>query len=268
MKITCVQFNPVWQDVAANITKLNRQFANQIAQEKPDVVVLPELFHCGFSMETSTVVESRDGELYQALSQLAKTYAVTLIAGLALKTQGSSSIPPALEAALSKPSNVALVFDPCGNEQACYIKNHAFSLVGEQRYYQQDSSQVIFKIGQTPCSVFICYDLRFPELFRKVAKAASVIFVIANWPVTRQMHWQALLTARAIENQCFVVGVNRTGLDGNGLQYVGGSRVMNPMGETLCVMKEDELIQTVAIEPAQVQYTRERFPFLQDMKPG
>jgi len=266
MKITCVQFNPVWQDVAANITNLKRQFANQIAQEKPDVVVLPELFHCGFSMDTSTVVESRDGELYQALSQLAQTYAVTLIAGLALKTQEPSSITLAFEAALPRSSNVALVFDPSGNEQACYIKNYAFSMSGEHLHYQQGNQQVVFYVGDTPCSVFICYDLRFPELFRKVTKAVEVIFVIANWPESRQSHWQALLTARAIENQCFVVGVNRIGQDGYGLDYAGGSMVVNPLGDTMCKLSRACEYHQIEVDPTEVQALRARYPFLKDMK--
>lgn len=267
MKLTCIQCDPVWQDDAANLAQLKRQFASYIAIENPDVVVLPELFHSGFSMDTATVVQSREGVVYRTLSELAKTYSVTLIAGVALKDEKSQTNHSEPQGAMPVALNVAFIFSPDGTEQACYIKNYAFSLVDEQRYYQPDNSQVVFKVGQTSCSIFICYDLRFPELFRKVAQQTEVMFVIASWPAARQAHWQALLTARAIENQCFVVGVNRIGTDGNGLQYVGGSRILSPLGEALCVMDERTHVQSYEIETDEVPLIRRRYPFLQDMKP-
>ena len=271
MKITCIQCDPIWQDDAANVALLTRQFANHVIPGQVDVVVLPELFHSGFSMDTATVGQSREGVVYQTLSQLANIYSVTLIAGVALKDKKSRVKPPknhseSLEA-MPIALNVAFIFSSDGTEQACYIKNYAFSLVDEQRYYQPDNNQVVFKVGQTSCSVFICYDLRFPELFRKVAQQTQVMFVIASWPSARQTHWQALLTARAIENQCFVVGVNRIGKDGKGVLYEGGSRILSPLGETLCVMDERTQVQSYKIETDEVPVIRRRYPFLQDMKP-
>ncbi|MEA3404116.1 MAG: nitrilase-related carbon-nitrogen hydrolase, partial [Pseudomonadota bacterium] len=172
----------------------------------------------------------------------------------------------ALKSASNKALNTALVFDRNGTEQACYIKNHSFSFANEDRYYQASNQQVIFNIDHTPCSVFICYDLRFPELFRKVAKQSEMIFVIANWPASRQQHWQALLQARAIENQCFMVGVNRTGEDGNGLLYEGGSSVINPLGEMLSYMSAESNYLVTEVNPQETLKVRERFPFLNDMK--
>jgi len=255
MKVCCLQLNIVWQNETANLANLTRLFESFSSGNKPDVVVLPELFHSGFSMQTAYIKQTRSGLVYQTLSQLAKVYSVYLIAGVALQSDATKAL------------NSALVFDQTGTEQACYIKNYSFRLADEGSYYQAGEQQVLFNIGDTPCSVFICYDLRFPELFRKVAKQVEVIFVIANWPASRQLHWQALLIARAIENQCFVVGVNRMGQDGTGIDYLGGSMVLNPLGETLCVMDENTEMQMVEIELAQVQQTRQQFPFLEDMKP-
>ena len=259
MKVCCVQFNPVWLDEEANLVQLTALFKANVEHDKPDVVVLPELFHSGFSMDTQAISQTRCGAVYQCLSRLAKTYSLTLIAGVALKGETHHKQEPPV-------FNTALVFDPEGNEQACYIKNHSFSYSGEHHHYQQDNKQVVFTINGTSCSVFICYDLRFPELFRQVAKQVEVVFVIANWPDSRQQHWQTLLQARAIENQCLVVGVNRIGEDGNGLSYQGGSSIISPLGETLAYMDADSNYLVTEVDPKQTQQVRTRFPFLNDMK--
>lgn len=254
MKVICAQFDSVWQDAAANIEQL-QTLMQQCMLTQPDVVVLPELFHSGFSMDIANIVQSRSGPLYQQLSQLAQQYCVYLIAGVALDAEHKKAL------------NSALVFDRNGVEQACYVKNHPFTYGKEEQFYQAGNQQIVFEIEQTPCTVFICYDLRFPELFRKLARQVEMTFVIANWPASRQAHWQTLLRARAIENQCFMVGVNRIGDDGNGLHYAGGSMVVDPLGEVLCSMQADEAWQLTEIDVAQVKQVRQQFPFLQDMKP-
>jgi predicted amidohydrolase len=114
--------------------------------------------------------------------------------------------------------------------------------------------------------VFICYDLRFPEIFRQIAEEVEVIFVIANWPHTREMHWQNLLIARAIENQCFIVGVNRIGNDGVGLKYNGSSMVINPSGEVLLQTDKITEYDTCDIDISMVSKTRKDFPFLEDIR--
>ena len=128
------------------------------------------------------------------------------------------------------------------------------------------NEQVVFEVDGIKSSIFICYDLRFPELFRKVAKDINVIFVIANWPEVRQPHWESLLQARAIENQCFIVGVNRIGKDGNDLIYGGGSNVFSPLGENLSRGGKNQEYIVTDLDTAEVGAVRERFPFLQDMK--
>ena len=257
MKIACVQFNSVWQDETANLKHLSVLFETQIAKDKPNVVLLPELFHSGFSMASQAIMQNRSGEVYRTLSKLAERHSLTIVAGVALQSD-------CLESTEVSVFNTALVFDPNGREQACYTKNQAFTLSGEHVHYQQDNKQVVFSIDGASCSVFICYDLRFPELFGKVAKRVEIIFVIANWPASRQSHWQTLLMARAIENQCFVVGVNRIGQDDYGIEYAGGSIVVNPMGEVLCQMDASFEYQSIEIDYLLTQVIRERFPFLND----
>jgi predicted amidohydrolase len=123
-----------------------------------------------------------------------------------------------------------------------------------------------FDIDGLPSSIFICYDLRFPEVFRKVAKQVQAIFVIANWPSERVEHWNALLKARAIENQCFIIGVNRTGIDGNGIHYSGSSCVIDPTGSFICSGGESEEYLVSDFDSAQVSKVRAQFPFLRDMR--
>jgi predicted amidohydrolase len=123
-----------------------------------------------------------------------------------------------------------------------------------------------FCIDGVSCSVFICYDLRFPEVFRKVAKQVQAIFVIANWPCERVEHWNALLKARAIENQCFMIGVNRTGIDGNGIRYCGASCIIDPMGSFICSGSQSDEYLVCAFDSARVNEVRSQFPFLKDMR--
>lgn len=145
-------------------------------------------------------------------------------------------------------------------------KIHPFSFSGEDKYYIAGINPVIFNIDDSPCSVFICYDLRFPEIFKKVAKNVQAIFVIANWPASRKEHWETLLKARAIENQCFVIGVNRIGVDGNGITYHGASNIFDPSGNNiLCGNDKDEFL-TGEINLKDAAEVRSKFPFLKDMK--
>ncbi|MDG6777541.1 carbon-nitrogen family hydrolase [Thiomicrorhabdus sp. zzn3] len=259
MKLAVLQMDSVWQDSRANMQQLAEQLA-KLSDEDIDVLVLPELFHSGFSMDIENVAETKQGAVYPGLMNLARQHQCYLIAGFAERIDGMTREAPVLA------RNCALVFDRNGNEQACYLKNHPFSLSGEQHFYQAGSQTVLFEIDGVPCSVFICYDLRFPELFRKVMPQTEMVFVIANWPSSRQRHWEILLQARAIENQCFVVGVNRTGTDANGLHYAGGSMVVDPLGDVLAHWPEVEQYGLFTVDTEKVKQVRQQFPFLQDRK--
>jgi predicted amidohydrolase len=164
-----------------------------------------------------------------------------------------------------KGRNIAVVYDRRGIRIAAYTKIHPFSFSGEDKYYIAGNDTVIFDIDGIPSSIFICYDLRFPEVFRKVAKNVQAIFVIANWPSSRKDHWEILLKARAIENQCFVIGVNRTGTDGNG-HYSGASHIFDPSGNGILFGNDKEEFLSGEINPSEVVEVRSKFPFLKDMR--
>ncbi len=252
MKIASIQLNIVWENQAENL-KQAEKFIEKAKFDACDLVVFPEMFNSGFSMNTQVVAEAADGITKQRLSQLASKHQINILAGLTEK-QGNEF------------RNVAVMFDRKGRLKARYVKNYPYSNADEDKYYVAGDEPEVFEIDGIKSSVFICYDLRFPELFRKVAKQVELIFVIASWPETRQDHWQTLLKARAIENQCFVVGVNRIGIDGNQLNYVGGSQVYDPMGVNLSTAGKDDEYTVTTINLTEVNRVRTALPFLNDIR--
>lgn len=253
MKIGLVQIDTIWHSVDKNLRKAE-EFIRLSVMEGCDVVVFPEMFTTGFSMETDIAVRNNDitGPF---LSEMSKRCRIYIIAGYV--TRGTSN---------QMGRNVACIYDRKGHCIATYTKIKTFTVVKEERSYEKGSSPVIFNIDNTPSSVFICYDLRFPEIFRKVARDVKVIFVIANWPSTRREHWKALLRARAIENQCFIAGVNRTGVDGNNIHYSGESSVYDPWGDVVLSSGGEERILIASIDTSKVDKIRKDFPFLEDIE--
>jgi predicted amidohydrolase len=252
MKVASIQLNIAWENKQENLKKAER-FIKTAKGDDCDLVVFPEMFNTGFSMNVNAIAEQPNSNTTNALCELAKKYNINLIAGYAEKDS-------------TKGKNVALIIGREGEVNARYVKNHPFSVAKEHESFLSGNEQVVFEVDEIKSSIFICYDLRFPELFRKVAKDINIIFVIANWPEVRQPHWESLLKARAIENQCFIVGVNRIGTDGNDLVYGGGSHVFSPLGEDLSRGGKSQEYIVTDIDTSEVEAVRERFPFLQDMK--
>ncbi|MBL4659833.1 MAG: carbon-nitrogen family hydrolase [Alcanivoracaceae bacterium] len=252
MKIASIQLNIVWENRRENLHRAEK-FIQQAQVNACDLVIFPEMFNSGFSMNSAAVAERPGGLSSQKLSELAKKHHINIIAGLT-------------EINDNQASNMALMINRQGIIKAKYIKNYPYSHAGEDQSYMTGNQQVVFEIDGVKASVFICYDLRFPELFRKVAKQVQVIFVIASWPETRQDHWQTLLKARAIENQCFIVGVNRIGKDGNGLNYIGGSQVFDPFGVSLSKGGIEQEYLVTELDLLKVDTIRQELPFLQDIK--
>lgn len=253
MKIALIQMDMVWESKKENYARAEN-FFRRAARESCDIIVFPEMFSTGFSMNISVIAEDERGETSQVLSELAKKYGLNVIAGFAAKTQGRK-----------KARNLAVVFDRSGSITAKYAKMHPFSFAKEDKYFSAGNTRVIFHIEEIPATVFICYDLRFPEIFRDIARGVQMIFVLANWPSTRKDHWETLLKARAIESQCFVIGVNRTGKDGNGIRYPGASHIFDPMGKDICSGGSREQFIACEIDPNEVLKVRSQFPFLNDM---
>jgi len=254
MKIALMQMNTVWENIGENLKKAE-ELIIRACNEECNVAVFPEMFATGFSMNTSEIAEKPNGFLLNRLKKMAGERDMAIIAGLAERVD-------------THYENRAYAIDEIGNIVAQYTKNYGFSYSGEDKKYQSGDKQVVFELNEVHASVFICYDLRFPEIFRKVAKSVSLIFVIANWPDSRIDQWDILLKARAIENQCFFIAVNRTGTDDSGLTYNGHSQVINPTGQVVKPVFADDEMLVVDIDEGETAFVRERFPFLKDMKEG
>ncbi|MBF0506410.1 MAG: carbon-nitrogen family hydrolase [Nitrospirae bacterium] len=250
MKLALIQLDSAWEMKKINLERA-AFFAGKSALENCDVVVFPELFTTGFSMNIPVIAEEGFGETASYLSALARQNSINLIAGFAMKAPGEG-----------RARNMAVIYDRKGRPTATYTKMHSFPLVQENEFFIEGTGAAVFDIDTMPSSVFICYDLRFPELFRDVAGRVQAMFVIANWPSERKEHWEILLKARAIENQCFVIGVNRTGIDGNGIAYSGASRIFDPLGNVICAADDTEEFVTAEFNPAETDLTRSAFPFL------
>jgi predicted amidohydrolase len=254
MKIALIQLNIEWESKKRNIEKA-AFFIKKASEENCNAVAFPEMFNTGFSMNISNITEDENGETDSALSEMAKKYNIYVIAGFQIKKHGEE-----------KGRNMAAVYNRKGVRIASYTKIHPFSYAGEDKYYIAGADTVIFEVDGMPSSIFICYDLRFPEVFRMVAKDVQAIFVIANWPSSRKEHWDVLLKARAIENQCFIIGINRTGTDGNGICYHGASHVFDPSGNEICKGNETDEFLIREFNPDNAVEIRSKFPFLKDMR--
>ena len=254
MKIALIQMDIQWESKQENY-KNAEKFTKLASDEGCDIVVFPEMFNTGFSMNVSSIAEDEDGETASELSRMARQHNINIIAGYVVKAFGEK-----------KGQNIAVVYNRNGKPIAKYVKLHPFSFAGEDQYYVAGKDTVLFDIEGMTTSIFICYDLRFPEVFRRVAKDVQAIFIIANWPSERKEHWITLLKARAIENQCFVIGVNRTGKDGNGISYPGSSAIFGPLGNEMCCGSDNVEFIQCKINPRETVEVRAKFPFLQDMR--
>lgn len=250
MHIAAVQFDVSWEDPKGSILSASTMLA-MVDLPAGALVAFPEMFATGFSMNAGLTLAART-ETENTLSQLALTFGVYLCGGLV--GEGKSG----------KPENQAVLFGPDGIERARYAKRHPFTPLGEEKTYAAGDDVVVIPVDETVVSPMICYDLRFPEEFRSaVGKGAEVFLVLANWPAERQDHWTTLLKARAIENQAFVVGVNRTGRDPH-CRYAGGSAVISPRGEILAQAGAGPQILTAWFDLADLRTYREDFPALRD----
>jgi predicted amidohydrolase len=228
MKVVGLQMNLAWENRAANHERA-LSLLKAAAPESDSLVALPEMFATGFSMNVSSVAEPYRGSTERFLGEMARRFSVFLVAGLA--AIGKSG----------RPRNKALVFSPTGELLAYYAKCHLFTVGGETTHYQAGTKPTVFQWGEIRVSPFICYDLRFPELFRAAAAQhrPELFVVIASFPAKRISHWVTLLQARAIENQAYVLGVNRVGTDPF-YTYNGRSVLVDPLGEIIADAGETE----------------------------
>ncbi|HKS37859.1 MAG TPA: carbon-nitrogen family hydrolase [Verrucomicrobiae bacterium] len=254
MNVIALQLDIAWENKTANFDKV-RRLLTAAAPERDSLVVLPEMFATGFSMNTAEIAESYGGETEQFLAGAAREFGVCLVAGVAMRGRDGRA------------RNKALVFSPAGELLAFYAKMRPFTLGGESKNYAAGEKPVIFTWAGWTVAPFVCYDLRFPEVFRVVTAAhrPHVFAVIANWPQKRIHHWVRLLQARAIENQAYVVGVNRCGRDPQHV-YTGRSMIVDPHGEILADAGDGEGWIAGRLDLNALEKYRNELPFLADIR--
>ena len=241
-----------WEDPAENFRRAESMTVEAV-NEGACLVVLPEMFATGFSMNAELVSGFAE-ETRAFLSDLSDRLSVFILGGFA-------------EPADPMPVNAAAIFDPTGREILMYRKIHPFSLAGEAEHFQGGDSVETVEVESVRVTPLICYDLRFPEPFRAAAANTDLFCVVANWPQPRRYHWSTLLKARAIENQAYVLGVNRAGT-GDGLEYTGDSVLLDPMGEELATVEPGSArCFSGEVNASKVTRIREQFSFLRDRRP-
>jgi omega-amidase len=253
MQLIGVQLDIVWEDKAATFDRVRRLLeASRPARDA--LVVLPEMFSTGFSMNLRGIAEGEDRPAERFLQTLAREYGVFILGGV-VNIGGDR-----------RGRNQAIAFSPDGQELVRYDKMYPFSPGGESDHYTAGEELAFFDWKGAKVAPFICYDLRFPELFRQsVRQRPHVMAVIASWPNMRESHWVTLLQARAIENLAYVIGVNRCGSDPK-FKYPGRSMIVDPHGKVLKVGGAGEGLISAEIDPQLVDSWRRDFPVLNDMK--
>lgn len=252
MQIVAVQLNMAWEDKPRNHQRL-RDLLDQSSIAPGALVIVPEMFETGFSMNTHATAQSESREGETLLCELARQYDVAMMGGVVNSDGGESA------------RNECVAFAPDGTELVRYQKMQPFSLSGEDMRYPAGAEHQIFTWQGVRISPFVCYDLRFPEIFRKaVADGAEMLTLIACWPAKRSEHWVRLLQARAIENLAPVVGVNRCGEEPN-LAFDGRSSAFDHMGVQLFEASDREQVICTEIDIDASRRWREKFPALRDM---
>jgi predicted amidohydrolase len=254
LSVAGVQLDIAWENPEANFRSAER-WAEGAAAGGAQMVVLPEMFATGFSMAAERVAPH--GPAIRAfLGDLARRLQIWVVGGYAEPGETSSH----------RPRNACSILDPQGEEILRYHKLHPFSLAREHEHYDGGDALPTVTVEGVRITPLICYDLRFPEPFRIAADGTDLFVVIANWPDPRVAAWSALLTARAIENQAYVLGVNRCG-DAEGLPHRGHSALLDPLGRTLVERVEQPGLVTGEVSAPAVAAIRERFGFLADRRP-
>lgn len=256
LSISIIQTNLHWENKAANLLMLEEKI-NGI-EEPTEIVVLPEMFSTGFSMRPASFAETMQGPTVDWMKRISRDKRIILTGSLIIEEDG-------------RYFNRLIWMMPNGS-MGYYDKRHLFGFAGEDQYYHAGNKRLIASVKGWKLNLQICYDLRFPVWSRQQMTETAdgfepeydVLIYVANWPQRRNHAWKTLLCARAIENQCYVVGVNRVGVDGNDIPHSGDSLVLNPMGEVLYHMANDEDIFTIQLDKQELTDIRVKLPFLKD----
>jgi omega-amidase len=257
LTISIVQSFLHWENAEANRKMLEEKIFS--IEGKPELVILPEMFTTGFSMNPAVLAETMNGPGVQWMREISSKRKIVLTGSLIIEENGTYF-------------NRLIWMLPNG-QMGTYDKRHCFGFAGEDKYYTPGNKRVIASVKGWKINLQVCYDLRFPVWARQtpdentpnghIQPEYDLLLYVANWPEKRIHAWKTLLAARAIENQCFVAGCNRVGEDGNGISYSGDSMIIDPMGAVVCTGQADD-VYTYTIKKDQLNEIRKKFPFLKD----
>ncbi|MEP6748285.1 MAG: amidohydrolase [Bacteroidota bacterium] len=257
LSVTIIQSILHWQDKQANLAMFEQKI-NAI-KDKTEIVVLPEMFSTGFSMEPQLLAEKMDGETVAWMKRIAAEKKIILTGSVIIEEEGNYY-------------NRLIWMLPNG-ETGIYDKRHRFAFAGEDEQFTAGSKRLIASVKGWKINLLVCYDLRFPVWARQASQSSElddnapeydILIYVANWPERRNHAWKTLLQARAIENQCYVVGANRVGDDGNNIHYSGDSMVIDPLGEILYTKAQDEDVFTIVLQKDKLEDVRSKMPFWKD----
>lgn len=250
MIIGIAQINIAWEDSKENMKKVER-LIKEASENKAELMLFPEMSLTGFTMDINKLFLSEE-QIINWLKKAAINNNINIGLGFAIKAD-------------EKGMNKYVILSKEGEVLAKYTKIHPFSYGGENDKYYSGNEICVCEINKFKISPFICYDLRFPEVFQIASKEANIITVAASWPKAREEHWITLLKARAIENQCYVIGINRVG-SGGGLQYNGASIFVSPNGEILNDISSEETLILKDIELNKIKEVKDKFDIKKDRR--
>jgi len=256
LDFSLVQTTLFWENKQENINMLSQNLMR--LNEKSHVIVLPEMFTTGFSMNPSTFAENMNGDTLMWMRDMAKEKKSIITGSIIIQEENNDQ----------KAFYNRLIWMQPDGKFSHYDKRHLFGYASEDSHYTAGHKRVIFSVGGWKILPLICYDLRFPVWSRQQSDHAvpeyDVLLYVANWPAKRSHAWRTLLMARAIENQCYVVAVNRTGYDGHHIAHSGNSMVIDPQGEILFESTDEAIIKTISLSKIHLDNCRQQFPFLKD----
>jgi predicted amidohydrolase len=260
LTVTLIQPNLQWEDKAANLEALEEKIRS--VKDRTELVILPEMFNTGFSMQPEKLAETMEGSTIEWMKRISKQKNIILTGSLIIEENGNYFN--------------RLVWMLPNGKYGIYDKRHRFAYGGEDQQFAAGSKRLIASAKGWKINLLVCYDLRFPVWARQQGNVTSdspnpedgfeydILVYVANWPERRINAWNTLLQARAIENQCYTIGVNRVGSDGNDIYYNGNSMVVDPLGEILYQKSGEEDVQTITFEKKKLEEVRSKFPFWRD----
>ncbi len=269
LTVTLIQQNLYWENKEANLKAFEEKI-NAIAS-KTEIVILPEMFSTGFSMKPEMLAETMDGDTLMWMKKIAASKKIIVTGSVIIKEEEDGQ-----RGGQTRYYNRLIWMLPNG-QYGCYDKRHLFAFAGEDEHYTAGNKRLIASVSGWKINLQVCYDLRFPVWARQSPPPPGeagrgpgdeaeydVLIYVANWPERRSHAWKTLLQARAIENQCYVIGVNRTGNDGNNIYHSGDSMIADPWGEVLYHKAHEEDVFTYALQKEKLNEARSKFPFLKD----